>query len=84
MKKDGRYDVSGLPEAQFEPGSNEQVLRNRLGIESPKEMDDAEARALERAMVGFVGKYDEKHRFNVADICDIHGTNRTPITFWNK
>jgi cell filamentation protein len=72
LKKDGRYDVSGLPEAQFQPGSNEQVLRNRLGVKSLKEMDDAEARALERAMVGFVGKYDEKHRFSVADICDIH------------
>lgn len=72
MKKDGRYDVSGLPEAQFEPGSNEQVLKNRLGITSPKQMDDAETRALERATVEFVGKYDEKHRFTAADIRDMH------------
>jgi cell filamentation protein len=72
LKKDGRYDVSGLPEAQFEPGSNEQVLKNRLGIKSPKEMDDAETRALERAMVEFVGKYDEHHRFSAADIRDLH------------
>lgn len=72
MKKDGRYDISGLPEAQFESGSNEQVLKNRLGIISPKEMDDAEARALETAMVELVGKYDEKHRFTAADICEIH------------
>ncbi len=72
MKKDGRYDVSGLPEAQFEPGSNEQVLRNRLGIKSPKEMDDAEARALERTMVGLVGKYNERHRFTATDIREIH------------
>jgi len=50
VKKDGRYDVSDLPEAQFEPGSNEQVLRNLLGIKSPKEMGDTETRALERAM----------------------------------
>ena len=56
MKKDGRYDVAGLTEAQFEPCSNDLVLRNRLGITSPQEMDDAEARALERAMVGIVGK----------------------------
>ena len=72
MKKDGRYDVSGLPEAQFEPGSNEQVLRNRLGIKSPKEMDDVETRALEKAMVELVGKYDEKHRFTATDIREIH------------
>lgn len=72
MKKDGRYDVSGLPEAQFEPGSNERVLRNRLGIKSPKEMDDAETRALEKVMVELVGKYDEKHRFTAADLREIH------------
>ena len=50
MKKDGRYDVSGLTETQFESGSNELVLKNRLGIKSAQEMDVAEARALERAM----------------------------------
>ena len=31
MTPDDRYDVSGLPEAQFEPGSNGQVIKNRLG-----------------------------------------------------
>ncbi len=72
MKKDDRYDVSGLPEAQFEPGSNEQVLRNRLGIKSPKDMDDAETRALEKAMVELVGSYGERHRFTTNDIRDIH------------
>ena len=72
MKKKGRYDVSGLLEAQFEPGSNEQVLKNRLGIKSPKEMDDAEARALERAMTEFVRKYAESHQFTARDLCEIH------------
>jgi len=72
VKKDARYDVSGLVEAQFEPGSDERVLRNRLGVKSPMEMDVAEARALEAAMVGFVGEFDEKHRFIAADIREIH------------
>ncbi len=63
MKKDDRYDVSGLPEAQFEPGSNEQVLKNRLGITSPQAMDNAEARALEQVMLELVGNYDERHLF---------------------
>ncbi len=82
MKKDGRYDVSGLSEAQFEPGSNELVLRNRLGIKSPKEMDDAEARALERAMVRLVGKYNERHRFTAADIREIHKSWLNEIYEW--
>ncbi|MGV3627295.1 MAG: Fic/DOC family protein [Betaproteobacteria bacterium] len=72
MKKDARYDVSGLVEAQFEPGSDERVLKNRLGIKSPMEMDVTETRALEAAMVGFVGKFDEKHCFVAADIREIH------------
>ncbi len=72
MKKDGRYDVTGLPEAQFEPGSDGQVLKNRLGIVSKPDMDEAEARALERAMDHFVRMYDENHRFTAADICELH------------
>ena len=72
MKKDGRYDVSDLPEAQFEPGSNAQVLKNLLGITSPKLMEDVETRALERVLIELVGKYDEAHRFTANDICDIH------------
>ena len=72
MKNDGRYDVSKLAEAQFEPGSGERVLRNRLGIKSPQEMDEAETRALKKAMVGLVSKYDEVHRFTAADVREIH------------
>lgn len=72
MRKDGRYDVSGLLEARFEPGSNEQVLRNRLGITSPGEMDDAEARALGVTTAGLVGKYHEGYRFTAVDLRAIH------------
>lgn len=72
MKKDGRYDISGLPEAQFEPGSSDLVLKNRLGITSPQEMDVAEARALDSAMSKFIGSYDESRRFMVTDICALH------------
>ena len=72
MKKDGRYDVAGLTEAQFESGSNEQVLKNLLGITVPSEMDNAEASALERTMAGLVGQYNENHRFTAADIRAIH------------
>ncbi len=72
MKNDGRYDVSKLAEAQFEPGSGGQVLRNRLSIKSPQEMNDTETRALKKVMVGLVSKYDETHRFTAADICEIH------------
>ena len=36
-----RYQVNSA-EGEFEPGSNEQVLRNRVGIQSPDDMNDLE------------------------------------------
>jgi cell filamentation protein len=72
MTPDDRYDVSGLPEAQFEPGSNEQVLKNRLGIVSTQDMDDSETKALVQAMDTLIRKYDQAHRFTASDICECH------------
>ena len=72
MTADDRYDVSDLPEAQFEPGSNDQVLKNRLGITLKQDMDVAEARALEQAMDVFVRTYGETHRFTATDLRDCH------------
>lgn len=45
-------------------------------------MDDAEARALERGMVRFVGKYDERYRFTAADIREIHESWLGKIYEW--
>lgn len=36
-----RYSATGA-EGEFEPGSNDRVLRNRIGITSPSDMDDLE------------------------------------------
>lgn len=69
---DDRYDVSDLPEAQYEPGSDGQVLRNRLGLTSKEDMDAAEASALERTMDVLVRTYDDTHRVTAADLCDWH------------
>ncbi len=38
-KESGRYDVSELVEAQFEPDSRRRVLKNLLGIKRKREMD---------------------------------------------
>ena len=70
--KNGRYDVSDFREAQFEPGSDGAVLKNRRGIKSSKGMDDAEARALERATTELVGKYTQRHRFTASDLRKMH------------
>lgn len=72
MSQDDRYDVSGLNEAQFEPGAGGQVLKNLLGIVSPADMDDAEANALVAAVDRLVRLYDEEHCFTADDICGFH------------
>jgi cell filamentation protein len=50
MRLQDKYDASGLPEAQFEPGSRGRVLKNLRGITSKREMDEAEAREQLRAL----------------------------------
>ncbi|MBS0181686.1 MAG: Fic family protein [Nitrospira sp.] len=72
MTADDRYDVSDLPEAQYEPGSDGLVLRNRLSLTSKEDMDAAEATALERTMDLLVRTYDDTHRVTAADLCDWH------------
>ncbi|TAK43990.1 MAG: cell filamentation protein Fic [Betaproteobacteria bacterium] len=72
VKKGGRYDVSMLPEAQFEAGSRRRVLRNLLGIRTVREMNVVETRALQSAMDLFNRRFDADHRFTAEDICGMH------------
>lgn len=69
---EGRYDASASPEGQCEPGSGNRVLRNRLGITTPEEMDLVKTRALGEAMATLPARYDEKHRFTAVDIREFH------------
>jgi len=71
-KKGGRYDVSGLVEAQFEPGSRGRVLRNLLGITRKAEMDRVEAQLLKQAVDGLIRECDPRHQFTAADVCRMH------------
>ena len=72
MRQEGKYDISGLSEAQFEPGSRRRVLKNLLGITKKREMDIVEAREQLRAMADLVRLYDKKHRFTAGDLCAMH------------
>jgi len=74
LKKAGRYDASGLVEAQFEPGSHGRVLKNLQGIKKKSEMDRVEAETLKWATDTLVRKYEKNHRFSAEDICHIHKT----------
>ena len=82
LKGTGRYDASGLIEAQCEPGSRGRVLRNLLGIKGKREMDQIEAREQLRALEELIGIYDQDHRFSANDICRIHRIWLKPIYAW--
>ncbi len=60
MKKSKRYDTSHLIEDQYEPGSNNQVLKNKLRITNPDEMDDIEVIALKKPMEKLFSEIIEK------------------------
>ncbi len=74
MKKIGRYDTSHAIEDQYEPGSNERVLKNLLGIKDKLQIDRIEAIALKQAEEALIrmGAYGKHHRFSSKDICKIH------------
>ncbi len=67
-----RYDSSDSAEGQFEPGSNELVLRNLRGITDQAEMDRLETAELARTLDDLIHEIDATHRFVAADIRDMH------------
>jgi cell filamentation protein len=82
MTTKGRYDVSGSIEARFEPGSNNTVLMNKLGITDPVEMDRLEAGALIKATDALFHEYDVDHQFSADDICYMHKVWLSEIYEW--
>ncbi len=82
VKKTGRYDTSGLTEAQSEPGSRGRVLKNLLGTKSKREMDRTEAQGQLRALEELSRVYDRNRRFTAADVCKIHNIWLGKIYEW--
>lgn len=67
-----RYDTSGNPEAQFEPGSNGQVLANKLGITDSEEMADVELDLLVQLYDTVIDSMQVDQQITVADLCEWH------------
>ncbi|MDO3376549.1 Fic/DOC family protein [Geoalkalibacter halelectricus] len=67
-----RYTTSGLDEAQFQPGSNETVLKNLLGITRRSELEQVETHALLRTTEAMLDHFDQNHRFRAEDIRAMH------------
>lgn len=76
-----RYDAAG-PQAEFEPGSKDRVLRNLLGIRRVGDMQQAESEALLMVQQEAIERYADDQRFTTADICDMHRAWLGPIYPW--
>ena len=83
-----RYDIPGGEDAQYEPGSNGLVLRNKLGITSPAEIDQVESELLGKAIADsyewaylgmqFTAEIIRKmHRLWLGEVYDFAGELRT-------
>ena len=72
MKKSQRYNTSHLIEAQYEPGSRNRVLRNKLGIKSIREMNRVEKEYQVKAIELVTELFAADHRFKALDICKMH------------
>ena len=46
MKNSSKYNTTGMIEAEYEPGSNNTVLKNLLGITSKYKIDFVESQSL--------------------------------------
>jgi cell filamentation protein len=66
-----RYDAHGT-ETEFEPGSRGCVLRNRLGIQRRRDMEQVESEALLTVQDWAVAHFDAGHRFTAEDIATLH------------
>jgi cell filamentation protein len=72
MKQGGRYDTAGLEENEYEPGSNNTVLKNLCGITTVSEMEQVETLALLKVTEEMFDRFDQDHCFSAEDICSMH------------
>lgn len=70
MKVNDRYAV---PENEdFEPGSDNQVLRNLLAVKDKDVIEQLEEQELSRVSREVIQIYNQNHQFLAKDICNLH------------
>ncbi len=67
-----RYDTSGNIQAAFEPGSNDTVLRNKLGVTTESEMADIELSLLALLYEAVIASVRVGQPLTINDLCDWH------------
>lgn len=67
-----KYHTSTGIEGEFQPGSRRKVLKNRLGIQSVQEMDEAEFEALIEVQSRYLDIVTEDTVFTSRMLCQMH------------
>ncbi len=67
-----RYDTTGNPEGQYEPGSQELVLLNKLGITDLQEIEDIEFDHLIQFQVALFDELSIDQQISTDDLCEWH------------
>ena len=67
-----RYDTSGNAEGQYQPGSEDQVLLNILGVTNPDEMDDIELELLKQLTSSVLDEIEDDQIITSDDLCEWH------------
>jgi len=67
-----RYEIAGNPEGEFEIGSHDKVMRNKLGIQTVREIHQAESRELTRITEESFARFGPDHRFSESDLQNLH------------
>ena len=67
-----RYDISNTPEGQFQPGSNDTVLLNRLAITNPDEMDEIELELLNELTNNLLEEIEVEQVISCTDLREWH------------
>ena len=67
-----RYDTSSSPEGQFQPGSDDKVLLNKIGITDPAEMDEIELDLLEQLSDAVLDEVEVDRTINASDLREWH------------
>jgi len=80
----GRYDIAGNAEAEYQPNSGDQVLRNRLGITSRQILRRRETLGFAMAQAWILGWVAEHSKTppSIGLIKEIHGIALGPLYDW--
>lgn len=67
-----RYDTTANPEGQFQPGSNDLVLLNKLGVADSTEMNDIELDLLTQLTSAVLNEVADDQIISSDDLCEWH------------